>query len=41
MMLVRASYVVTGDDLVDAKLSLLALMPVVRSTPAPMQPITW
>ncbi len=30
-----------GDDLMDAKPSLLALTPVVRSTPVPMQPITW
>jgi len=32
---------VAGDDLMDAKPSLLALTPVVRSTPVPMQPITW
>ncbi|DBA96543.1 TPA: hypothetical protein ACH3X1_015415 [Trebouxia sp. C0004] len=29
-----------GDDLMDAKPSLLALTPVVRSTPAPVQPVT-
>ncbi len=31
----------SGDDLMDAKPSLLALTPVVRSMPVPMQPITW
>lgn len=31
----------TGDDLMDAKPSLLALTPVVRSLPVPMQPVTW
>ncbi len=30
-----------GDDLMDAKPSLLALTPVVRSLPVPMQPVTW
>jgi len=30
-----------GDDLMDAKPSLLALTPVVRCVPVPMQVITW
>jgi len=30
-----------GDDLMDAKPSLLALTPVDRCSPVPMQPITW
>ncbi len=34
-------FTMPGDDLMDAKPSLLALTPVVRSTPVPMQPITW
>ena len=29
------------DDLMDAKPSLLALAPVVRCVPVPMQVITW
>jgi len=30
-----------GDDLMDAKPSLLALTPVVRCVPVPMQVVTW
>ena len=30
-----------GDDLMDAKPSLLALTPVVRCVPVPMQVISW
>ena len=30
-----------GDDLMDAKTSLLALTPIVRCVLAPMQVVTW
>ena len=30
-----------GDDLMDAKPSLLALTPVVHCVPVPMQVVTW
>ncbi|DBB04730.1 TPA: hypothetical protein ACH3X3_010033 [Trebouxia sp. C0006] len=40
MVLLGTSMGFRGDDLMDAKPSLLALTPVVRSLPVPMQPVT-
>ncbi|DBB05611.1 TPA: hypothetical protein ACH3X1_012231 [Trebouxia sp. C0004] len=40
MVLLGTAMGFRGDDLMDAKPSLLALTPVVRSTPVPMQPVT-
>ncbi|DBB15863.1 TPA: hypothetical protein ACH3X3_004053 [Trebouxia sp. C0006] len=40
MVLLGTAMGFRGDDLMDAKPSLLALTPVVRSMPVPMQPIT-